>query len=112
MRNRVVAGVLGAAAVLSGALHLHPISALAATCPAVFNNVEVEGGAAAWTVTCTGDTLFLDGWVRDTKADGKFAFVKAFIHGGREEARACPKGTTTKFTFTQQISRYGRSATA
>jgi hypothetical protein len=38
--------------------------------------------------------------------------VKAFIHGGREEAKACPAGTRKDFTWYRNIYDYGRNADA
>lgn len=44
------------------------------TCGDVFNP-SVTGGQAGWTVTCGNGTVRAQGWVKDTKADGKGAEV-------------------------------------
>lgn len=36
---------------------------------------RVNGGEAAWTIICGGGNVRVDGWVKDTKADGKGAEV-------------------------------------
>lgn len=36
---------------------------------------SVNGGEAGWTIICGGGTVRVDGWVKDTKADGKGAEV-------------------------------------
>ncbi|MEU7060262.1 hypothetical protein [Streptomyces sp. NPDC046197] len=100
-----LAGV-AAAALTAGLLVAAPASAEptgpAATCPGGFHP-STSGGEAAWTIECVGSRVVIDGWVRDTDADGKCAYVKAFAPftdgATRKEAKACPKGTTTKFTW-------------
>ncbi|MEU3274456.1 hypothetical protein ABZ639_26740 [Saccharomonospora sp. NPDC006951] len=34
---------------------------------------DVRGGRAAWNITCANGVLRVQGWVQDTKADGKAA---------------------------------------
>lgn len=72
-------------------------------CGSVFD-VEVNGGEAHWTVTCFAYGATISGWVIDTKADGKCAYVKAFndTTGAQmlPHAKACPKGTKTQFNWT------------
>ena len=64
-----------------------------AGCGAVFNNVTVDGGAASWNISCTnGTNARIEGFVEDTKADGKCAYVKAFANTGDARvplAKAC-----------------------
>jgi hypothetical protein len=70
-------------------------------CPQQFHPV-VNGGEAAWSLSCSGNKITITGWVKDTKADGKCAYVKA-EGGGRTAnplAKACPKGKVTHFTWT------------
>ena len=110
--RRIIASAATALALATGAVVAGTTPASAGTCGDVFNDVEVDGGEANWVVECTGGYLYIDGKVKDTKADGKCAYVKAFIHGGREEARACPKNTTTFFTWRQDIRIYGKNANA
>src|SRR5262245_30352631 len=115
---RVSVKMAGAAAVAltAGLLMAAPASAsptgATARCPAGFHP-STGGGEAAWTVECVGSRVYIDGWVRDTEADGKCAYVKAFGSftdgAGRKEAKACPKGTTTHFDWVangSEISAY------
>ncbi|MFC8915029.1 hypothetical protein ACGF5F_33885 [Streptomyces sp. NPDC047821] len=94
------------AVLMAGAVMAAPAAAgqdgAVARCPASFSP-STTGGEAAWTVQCVGDKVVIDGWVKDTKADGKCAFVKAFAGftdgQSRKEAKACPKDTRTKFAW-------------
>jgi hypothetical protein len=74
--------------------------ASAGTCGNV-TNAKVNGGAAAWNLYCYGGRITISGWVKDTNADGKCAFVKAF-GGGKSmpHPKACPKGRSTPFEWT------------
>ncbi|WP_329048344.1 hypothetical protein OG738_38205 [Amycolatopsis sp. NBC_01488] len=100
----IVAAAAGA--LLTTGLVASPASAgslgVDAACPANFHPTT-SGGEAAWTVECVGSHVFIDGWVKDTEADGKCAFVKAFGSftdgSGRKEAKACPKNTVTHFDW-------------
>lgn len=50
----------------------------------------------------TGPTPGFEGFVEDTKADGKCAYVKAFANTGDARvplAKACPKGSRTNFDW-------------
>jgi len=38
-------------------------------------NPSVNGGAAGWTITCGAGKIRVQGWVKDTDADGKAAEV-------------------------------------
>jgi hypothetical protein len=74
--------------------------ASAGTCGETFQP-RVNGGEAAWSLYCYGGSITIDGWVKDTKKDGKCAWVKAF--GGEQamqHAKACPAGTVTHFEWT------------
>lgn len=92
------------AVLMAGAMMAAPASAgptgAEAKCPANFSP-STSGGEAGWNVQCVGNKVVIDGWVKDTKADGKCAFVKAFASftdgQSRKEAKACPKDTRTKF---------------
>lgn len=65
--------------------------ASAGTCGQVFNDVTVRGGQASWSLTCSGGNIRVSGWVKDTKADGKCAQVKAVYSTGTQwSAKACP----------------------
>jgi hypothetical protein len=79
-------------------------------CPSQFHPI-VDGGEAYWRLTCSGNNVTITGWVKDTKADGKCAYVRA-EGGGRTAnplAKACPKGKVTHFTWTvpgREINAY------
>lgn len=61
-----------------------------------------NGGEAAWNLYCSGGRITISGWVKDTKADGKCAYVKAFGDGQQllPHPKACPKDTKTNFSWT------------
>lgn len=73
------------------------------TCGQLFQPT-VSGGEAAWSLTCGGGKITIDGWVKDTEADGMCAYVKAFDGNGQRwpgnDPKACPKGTVTDFFWT------------
>lgn len=78
------------------------------TCSQAFNP-STDGGEAAWTLTCGSGNITIDGWVKDTAADGKCAYVKAFDGAGNRwpgsDPKACPSGTKKFFNWTA----YGQS---
>lgn len=62
---------------------------------------RVGGGEAHWDLTCSGGEITITGWVKDTAADGKCARVTAHFSNGDVSAwKACPEGTTTRFSET------------
>ncbi|QKV74600.1 hypothetical protein [Amycolatopsis sp. Hca4] len=73
-----------------------------AGCGAQFDDVTVDGGQAAWNLVCASGGITIGGWVKDTKADGKCAYIKAFAGNGESRvplAKACPKNTVTQFSW-------------
>jgi hypothetical protein len=57
---------------------------------------------AHWTKCRNNGWTTVDGWVKDTNADGKCAYVYAIFTDGvgkRESARACPKDDVETFYF-------------
>ncbi|MDX3246087.1 hypothetical protein [Streptomyces sp. ME18-1-4] len=57
-------------------------------------NASVSGGQASWATSCSGGNMRIAGWVKDTKADGKCAQVKALYSNGTQwSAKACPADT-------------------
>lgn len=95
-----VAAALSSVVALSGlgvALSAQP--AAADTCPNS-RDVFVPGGESHYTISCSGGRVYVNGRVKDTRADGKCAEVKAqfgstFYFSGR----ACPAGTTRYFNW-------------
>lgn len=70
------------------------------SCGQSFNPV-INGGKAHWDLSCSGGRIYMNGWVEDTSADGRCAFVKANFNNGYSPtpAKACPKGTRTNFSW-------------
>lgn len=100
MARRLTA-LLGVLAAASAITLLGPASpASAGSCGQTFQP-RVNGGEAAWNLYCSGGTIWIEGWVKDTKADGKCAYVKAFGGGAamNPHAKACPKGVKTDFSW-------------
>jgi hypothetical protein len=102
----LLVATLGIAAPASAAPEPQPPAGVSimAGCGAVFNNVSVTGGEAAWNISCAnGTNARITGWVKDTKADGKCAYIKAFANNGLSRvplAKACPNGTQVSFDWT------------
>jgi hypothetical protein len=93
-------------------------SASAGTCDQRVNT-SVSGGQASWSHTCSNGQIRVAGWVKDTKADGKCAQVKAVYSNGTQWSnKACPSGEVQYFDFngpgsrscTEFRSRFGQSA--
>lgn len=99
-KRRMTGIVLGTLAMSALTLCLVPAGpASAATCGQTLN-AEVDGGEAGWSLSCHGTTITIDGWVRDTDADGKCAYVKASGNGqSMPQAKACPKNEKTFFQW-------------
>lgn len=76
----VMTGVaLGAAALGAGSASAAParpagVVTIQGTCGDTYNP-SVGGGAAGWTITCAAGKVRVQGWVKDTDADGKAAEV-------------------------------------
>jgi hypothetical protein len=67
------------------------------------HDIEVPGGQAHYT-ECKSATsnITVNGWVKDTRADGKCAQVYGYMapeYYYFQSARACPKGTVKQFSF-------------
>ncbi|MBM7774684.1 hypothetical protein JOD54_004888 [Actinokineospora baliensis] len=62
-------------------------------------NPVTTGGEAAWTITCGGGKIRVQGWVKDTKADGKAAEVYGSWGDGANfgTVHAAPAGTRVDF---------------
>lgn len=101
-RNRIAAAVSSGFLILAG-LSMAPAAyadASAADCKPQ-GVVTVPGGEARWT-KCIGDGwTSVDGWVQDTREDGKCAEVFArFANGaGQTSKRACPSGDVERFSW-------------
>ncbi|NUT53127.1 MAG: hypothetical protein HOV94_38460 [Saccharothrix sp.] len=68
------------------------------TCGDTFHP-STTGGEAAWTITCGGGRVRAQGWVKDTKADGKGAEVYGSWGDGASfvTVRAAGNGTRVDF---------------
>jgi hypothetical protein len=69
-------------------------------------NPTVPGGEAHWTKCINYSGLWtsvtVDGWVKDTRADGKCAQVKAIFNDGTDtdySPKACPAGHKQSFSW-------------
>lgn len=107
----LLAGVMVALGLSTSAAQAGPATVLG-TCNDVFD-VSVTGGQASWNLVCASGGITIGGWVKDTKADGKCAYIKAFAGNGESRvplAQACPKGTKAQFSWrvnnTQEIRAY------
>lgn len=73
-----------------------------ATCPDTLEPT-VPGGEAKWTLACNnaGTKVKVSGWVEDTRADGKCAYVQFTPKGnGKGTWKACGAGERTDYSFT------------
>ena len=102
---------LGGSAAASGMTTGGTLSVLG-TCNDSFHPI-VSGGEAAWDLVCASDGITIGGWVKDTEADGKCAYIKAFAGNGDSRvplAQACPKGTLRQYSWrvenTSEIRAY------
>ncbi|WP_217144057.1 hypothetical protein [Streptomyces sp. AC627_RSS907] len=87
------------AVVLAGGLAVGAAGpASAATCPSSASPV-IDGARASWSLSCSGGTVKVSGWVEDTRMDGKCAVVR--IVGGNgvtKRAEACKSGVRKQFS--------------
>ncbi|AXX30802.1 hypothetical protein APASM_3437 [Actinosynnema pretiosum subsp. pretiosum] len=70
----LMTGLAGAGLTAGTAVAEPGVIVIQGTCGQVFHPI-LTGGEAGWTVTCGGGTVRAQGWVKDTKADGKGAEV-------------------------------------
>ncbi|GAA2999560.1 hypothetical protein [Kitasatospora sp. NPDC127116] len=104
--------VLAVLALVGGTVVVTATPATAATCPHS-DSPKIDGAEATWTLKCKKvegvESLYVDGWVEDTRADGMCATVTiaADSKSYPEEVQACGSGTR------EQIHKFytGRSAT-
>lgn len=96
-RIKRLAGAVGMSAAIAGGMLAVATPASAASCGTVWD-VYISGGESHYTVDCFGTTYRVSGYVKDTRADGKCAQVKAVFGSGTQYSpRACPKGTSRNF---------------
>ncbi|QMW66604.1 hypothetical protein H4N58_01045 [Mumia sp. ZJ1417] len=95
MKNHVKA-VLATAGLVAAAGVVGASPASADTCGNT-RNVSVTGAQSHYTIWCSGGYANIDGWVKDTKADGKCAVVKIQASGETFYSRACGNGQTEWF---------------
>jgi hypothetical protein len=91
----------GVAVIAGGAVLGLSGPASAGTCGDNFNPT-VPGAKAHWEISClSGNKVRIEGWVEDTRSDGKCAKVSANINGvTKRSAAACPKGDREEFEWT------------
>ena len=119
MRTRQKAALAGGLLVCASALVAAPGIATAATAPAgapsaqsvvaplggcgETRDVRTSGAEAHWTINCGAGRVSVDGWVKDTDADGQCAQVYAYFPADgstKYSAKACPEGDVKEFTLT------------
>jgi invasion protein IalB len=95
-------------ALASGLLMATAPTAAAASCPSSWEPT-VPGAKGKWTLSCKNGALSINGWIEDTRADGRCARLQIeTAKGTRETITACGKGTRTNF---QKVYRNESSAT-
>lgn len=100
-RKRITRIVLGTFAVSALTFTLLPAGPASAGTCGNKKHAVVDGGEAAWSLSCNGNQITIDGWVKDLDADGKCAYVKANGNGqNMQHAKACPKNKVTFFRWT------------
>ena len=91
MTGLAVAGLVGGGAVVAAG------PASADTCPKT-RDVSISGGESHYTISCSGGNVYVSGWLKDTKADGKCVQVKAQIGSSTFYSnQACPSGEVEYF---------------
>jgi hypothetical protein len=99
-----VGAAVTAAALCLGALAASPavaaVPGVAAACDT--HDIYIPGGEAHYTECHGSAQSSVNGWVKDTRADGMCAQVYGSWSDGTEfhSARACPEGEVQSFDFT------------
>ncbi|PRY44722.1 hypothetical protein [Umezawaea tangerina] len=100
----LTAALVSAAASFTPASTSGPVGAgspvtIMATCGSSGSG-NTGGAEAKWTVRCNSSQIWIEGWVKDTVADGKCGWVTALYADGStwESNRACPKGNKDTFS--------------
>ncbi|WP_318212424.1 hypothetical protein [Streptomyces sp. SJL17-1] len=83
-----------------------PVSA--DSCP-TSRDVRIDGALAHWTLKCTDTRLYVDGWVKDTRADAMCARVTIEHKYGVDWPQAC--GSGKRVTFRESYPDGQKSAT-
>lgn len=73
-------------------------------------NPTVPGGAAAWKITCANGVLRVQGWVKDTRKDGKAAELFGTWGDGKsfKRVRAGGAGTVKRFDRARNAATVNR----
>jgi ABC-type sugar transport system substrate-binding protein len=103
MRRRMFATV-AAAGLLAGGLALAAVAPASAAAQASCDSysISTSGGYVHYTECNTGSGTTEQGYVEDTDADGQCAYVYTTLNMTstvRNQAKACPKGTETYFSW-------------
>ncbi|MEU0936356.1 MULTISPECIES: hypothetical protein [unclassified Embleya] len=108
MTRRLISGLLAVAALTACTAEVVAIASPASAsgpkaalgkCPET-KDVHVNGAEAHWTVWCSGNRVYVDGYVKDTKADGKCAEVYGSVGSVQvNSANACPSGNKKTFAW-------------
>ena len=97
---------IACSAVLGAVFGLSATSTPAAAACDRPQDVYVTGAEAHWTECHNGNRTRVDGWVKDTKADGKCARVRASFSNGETlySGKACPRNNVKEFHLDQPAS--------
>ena len=76
------------------------------------HHVTSSGAEADWTINCSGGKVDVFGNVTDKASDGECARVYAVYNDGTKQysAKACPKGETVEFDFSNKSYTDSRNA--
>ncbi|WP_328923616.1 hypothetical protein OG429_02580 [Streptomyces sp. NBC_00190] len=100
--TRTLGVAMAGVVVAGGALFGTAVPASAAQCPASASP-KTDGAMAHWEQRCVKDGgtnyLIIDGWVEDTRMDGKCAYVTAdpYFDSASRTAKACNSGVRQNF---------------
>jgi hypothetical protein len=99
LTGAVVSGALvGAQPALASTNDASGVIVIQGTCGDTYSP-SVRGGAAGWTITCGGGKVRVQGWVKDTREDGKAAEVYGSWEDNRDFGTVRAGGSGTKKNF-------------
>jgi hypothetical protein len=102
--RRIAAGIAAAAAIGGLATTAVSTPASADVCGAT-RDVYISGAESHYTITCSDGFAYVNGRVKDTRADGHCAQVKAQIGPTFFfSSNACPSGTVVYFSWRERAS--------
>ncbi|WP_431945414.1 hypothetical protein [Actinacidiphila sp. bgisy167] len=98
--HKIITSVASAAVLASGLAVATAGPASAATCPSEAAPL-IDGATAEWKLRCSGNNVTVQGWLQDTRTDGKCAVVRINAGNGDYKTKsACSSGVREQFSFT------------